>query len=372
MKKIIRKNITKFKIRTLPRIIRFFYKRRIDEKIQERISNSKIVHIMHHDKFSKPFVDLLNRNFDKNDHLILCQKVQDEASAPFPVGENVMNYNDIHLIDLSSPKIEKIICHSLFSAGIVSKLYKENFLLKKAYWVIWSGDLYSARRNKQNDYVRKHFKGYWGDIDKDYAIAKYHMEGRFLKMFYNFPISKTMLDIASMEKKRKCVRIQINNSCDESTLEVLDMLSKFSGENIEITTILSYWKFTFKNDIIAKGKKLFGDKFSFLDIMLPPEKYAAFLAQNDILILNQPVQRGVGNTLASVYLGTKVFIHEESSTYSYFNKDGIKIFSTQSIKDMNFDEFKSYPEKNISQNNVKKYFDESYLCSLLKDCFNDK
>ena len=32
-------------------------------EIQERIDSAKYVHLMHNDKFVKPFVDFLNKNF---------------------------------------------------------------------------------------------------------------------------------------------------------------------------------------------------------------------------------------------------------------------------------------------------------------------
>ena len=38
--------------------------------------------------------------------------------------------------------------------------------------------------------------------------------------------------------KHDGLRIQINNSCDESTLEMLEILSKFKDENITITYII--------------------------------------------------------------------------------------------------------------------------------------
>ena len=43
---------------------------------------------MFNDKFNKPYVDFLNKNFGKNEHLILCKKWFSEH--PFPLGENVI------------------------------------------------------------------------------------------------------------------------------------------------------------------------------------------------------------------------------------------------------------------------------------------
>lgn len=340
-------------------------------KHQRRVNNAQIVHIMFNDKFNKPFVDLLNENFNNNKHLILCKKWYNSPAQEFPVGKNVIQISNFEQINFSSRKIKKIICHSLFDGELVELLYKNPKLLNKAYWIMWGGDLYKAPRDKKNDFVRKKFKGYLNDIDKKYAQDKYGMTGKFHKMFYNFPISKQMLDNAP-KKNNNCVKIQVNNSCDETTLKMLDILSKFKDENIKIVTILSYGILDFKDSIIKKGQELFGEKFEYIDKLMHPEDYAKHLAQNDILILNQNRQQGVGNTLASIYLGQKVFIKKDISVNAYFNAEGIKIFDTEDIEKLDYKSFLQYNEKNNSITNVQKYFDDKYFVDLLRKVFNEK
>lgn len=335
---------------------------------QKRIDKAEIVHIMFNDKFNKPFVDLLNRNFDNSKHLILCKKVSKCKVRPFPKGTNVIKIGDVRNIDLSSEKIKKIICHSLFMPDLVKKLYNEPKLLEKSYWVMWGGDLYEADRDEENDFVRKNFKGYINDADMDYAIEKYGMKCEFYKAFYNFPISKTMLD-SIQEPKKSYLQIQINNSCDRSTLEILDMLHKYKNEKIKIYTILSYGDLEYKNYIIKKGIECFGNKFEYIEEMMPPEHYAQHLSQNDILILNQGRQQGFGNTIASLYLGKKVFIREETSINKYLNNENIKVFNTQDIADMDITEFQYYGEKQETIANVSKYLEEQYLVKLWSKIF---
>lgn len=340
--------------------------------VNKIIPKYEIVHIMRNDKFNKPFVDFLNKNFDSKKHLILCQRDIEETSAnPFPVGENVVEFYDIRENDFSSPKVEKIICHSLFTRGLVEKFYKEPNLLKKAYWVMWGNDLYNAKRDEQHDFVRKNFKGYINDADMDYAIEKYGMKGNFYKAFYNFPITKTMLDSVE-ENIKSYLQIQINNSCDKSTLEIIDRLNKYKNEKIKILTILSYGDLKYKDEIIKKGTESFGNKFEYIEEMMSPENYAQHLSQNDILILNQSRQQGFGNTLASLYLGKKVFIKKEISVNRYLNNNGIKIFNTNDIINMSFEDFIKFEEKENNINNVQKFFDEKYLASLWKNVFNDE
>lgn len=343
----------------------------LDKTINNNIKKYKYVHIMYNDKFTKPFVDFLNRHFDTKEHMVLCyRRYENVEPTLFPEGENVYEYVNLNKINLKHSNIEKIICHSLFSDGIIDKLYKEKNLLKKSYWVIWGGDLYNAPRDKKNDFVRQNFKGYIGDVDKNIAIQKYSVSDLFHKMFYKFPLTKDILD-KTVQNNKDYIKIQINNSCDESTLDMLDILSKFKTENIKITTILSYGKLEYKNKIIQKGKKIFKDKFEFLENLLPHEDYAKYIAQNDILVLNQNRQQGLGNVLASLYLGGKIYIKKSISINQYLNNENIKVYNSEEIDKLNFEQFITYSQKEQNRENVKKFLDDEYLAGLLREVFNE-
>lgn len=336
---------------------------RLKRKINKALQKYEIVHVMFNGFFNKPFVDFLNKNFDNEKHLVLCLRHFDYITTPFPEGDNVIEMKQLAKLNLKSKNVKKIIWHGLFMDDFVEKLYNEPKLLEKSYWVVWGGDLYSAPRDKKNDFIRKNFKGYINDIDKEYTIKEYDCKGRFYNAIYNFPISKVMLD--NVEKKEKShVKIQINNSCNKTTLEMLDVLAKFKDKDIKVITILSYGNIDYKNEIIEKGKSLFGDKFEYIDQLMHPRDYAQHLSENDILILNHDSQEGYGNTLASLYLGKKVFIRKEVSVNKYLNNEGIKIFNTQDILDMNFETFINYEEKKYVIKNVAKYLDEDYLATL--------
>ena len=347
--------------------------RLITPRINRDIKNYKYIHVMHNDKFDIPFVDFLNKNFNPQEHMILCYNTYPRKIRKFfPHGKNVYEY--VYFKDINGflePNIDKIIFHSLFMPGAVDRLYREPELLKKSYWVMWGGDLYNAPRDEKSDFVRKNFKGYINNIDKEYAIKKYGMKGKFYEMHYKFPLTKEILDAVKKEKKNY-IKIQINNSCDISTLEMLDTLSKYKDENIKITTVLSYGKLQFKDEIIEKGKRIFGNKFEYIDKFMKPADYARYLAQNDILILNQNRQQGFGNTLASLYLGLKVFIRSEISTNKYLNDSGIKIYNVVDIINNSFEEFTRNESVEQNKQGVQKFFDDDYLKSLLDGIFRDK
>lgn len=343
------KKIAKFLIRT---------------KAKARLRKCKYVHLMFNDKFNKPIVDFLNKNFPHEEHVFLCKRWF--AEHPFPVGENVFEVKSyFRKINLDRSNIDKIICHSLFDNEIVEYFYNNPELLRtKAYWVIWGGDLYQAPRDEKNDFVRKNFGGYLATYD-ECILKEYYQASNIRKIIIPWNITLDMLRGCGHSKPY--VQIQINNSCDSSTLEMLHQLSRFSGENVRIVTVTSYGALEFKEEVERTGCKLFGDKFMSLSKWMSPESYVKHLAQNDILILNQDRQQGCGNALVSLYLGVKVFIKSTTTPFRTYQQEGISVYDTLQIKNLSFAEFVDNPTSTVNKSIVQRYFDERYWISLWRD-----
>ncbi len=322
----------------------------------------KIVHLMSNDKFAQSFVTFLNRNFDTKEHLVLCKRFFKEFE--FPEGENVKEIISCKDFDLANPQIEKIICHSLFDEERVQYLYHNKEILKeKAYWQIWGGDLYNCPRDEVNDYVRTHFKGYITSVDKEYAIQKYNMQGAFFYAHYTSPFFG--LNIKKIKEERephKGIHIQINNSADESTLEMLDILKKFRAKDITICTVLSYGQKQFNNAILEKGKGIFGSKFYAISKYLAPEEYAKHLANQDILILNQNRQQAGANIHVSIIFGTKLYIHKDNPRRKDLEEHKLCIYGVENIADMNFEEFIEYT---MQEENRLRYSEQYKMASTV-------
>lgn len=313
-------------------------------RLNARLTKCKYVHLLYNDKFAKPFVDFLNRNFPVNEHLVLCFR---NMEFPFPKGRNVFEVSLIdgfRRINLNRRNVNKIICHSLYVPGIVDYLYQNpDILREKAYWLIYGGDLYQAPRDEKNDFVRKNFCGYIGEIDREYALDKYGMKDVFLSCAIPFP---TLQLKCPEQTPHDVVRVQINNSCDKSTLEMLDVLQKFKNENIVVSTVLSYGDLEYRDEIIDKGRKIFGDKFEYLVSFLSPEEYVSYQAGNDILILNQRRQQGCGNMLYALKIGKKVYCRSDVTTYKYIRSVGGILFDTKKIQGMEWSSFVEMSSEN--------------------------
>ena len=332
-----------------------------------RLAEVKYVHLMFNDKFNKPFVDFLNAHFDPKEHLVLCKR---RYAHPFPEGGNVIEVKSYRGFEYGRKNIEHVIFHSLCDDEMVDILYRNEKLLNKSAWLIWGVDLYSAERNGKNDYVRRHIGAFLtvADGDGDYARQLYKVDTPSFPICYNLPISCEMIMRVKAEprKESKCIHVQINNSCDESTIEMLYVLSSFNRMDVEVSTILSYGDCRYKEEILRVGNELFGNRFSYADSFEPPESYVRRMSKVDVLIMNQNRQQGLGNITLGLALGTKVFIRSAVSSYAYLVSKGIVIFDTNSISDLSFGEFVAYSEQDRNHNMelASKFYDETRMKAL--------
>jgi hypothetical protein len=354
-------------------------KRIFNANLKEKLQKCKNVHFMHNEKFTNPTINFISKHFPKGENLFLVHRVVPDSytAQKFPEGESVIE-SDYSLLDPKDFADKKLIFHSLFDRAAVNWLYKNPSLLSHSYWEIWGGDIYEAPTDEVNTFVRKNIYGIRVENEmRDIVIQKWGANHVFfdgcLTLFPSLNFEK-LQHLKSGWGKSNTVVIQVNVSANESTIEMLDILAKFKDENIQVRTIVSYRNTAFAQKIIEKGKDVFGDKFSYLDKMIPPDEYNEYLAQNDILIIYVNRQMGGGNTISSLILGKKVFFKLDTSNNSWYKENGIKIFDADKIKDMTFHEFCEISQETV-ENNIKNtenaLGEESYIKSY-NNVFNDK
>lgn len=340
------------------------------------------IHFHLNDKFFNPTVKFINEHFNKMEHAHLWFDALpfEKVKQKMHTGENISQL-DYSLLDVNLLKKKKLYFHSFFIPQNIQLLYNYKELLKHSYWFVWGGDLYSAGQDEMSTYVRKNIYGIGSFSDNEKIKQLYGENHKFFNTNMALaPIGIDLLEKAksSVKKDSSCITIQINHSSDESTIEMLNCLSKFKDKNIKIKTVLAYGNTKYNASIIEKGHELFGNKFTCLDTMMSPEEYVYYLAENDILILNQNRQQGGANICASLYLGQKVFVKNDVTTAQYLKDNQLVFFDTYTIPRLDWDNFIFLEEKN-KENNKKMiatniYNTESFKAELKKvfedDCFH--
>ena len=342
-----------------------------------------ILHIASIDKFIEPFIAFVEDNFeDFERHEFFL--FGDNSQHPVLQRGNTMfaeSYKSSYEVYSEVLKLmyraEKIILHGLWNRWIVKMLAFNPWLLKKCYWVIWGGDLYSYKLAKRtikwqiHEVFRRivikrmgHLVTY---IDGDIELARkwYGAKGKSHEcLMYTSNVFKPM---QVPPKKSSTINIQIGNSADPSNehFEMLGILEKYRDEDIKIYTPLSYGPKDHAYKVKDEGEKIFGDKFVAMLDFMPYEKYLAFLGEIDVAIFNHKRQQAMGNTISLLGLGKKVYMRSDVSQWGLFDKINVKIYDISNIELVLID-------STVARSNhesVLKYFSRETLRKQLYNVF---
>ncbi len=353
----------------------------------EKRNNIRVLHCMYAEKFIQPYIDFISDNFNLKNHYFLIRKnnnypIRKSKNIYFVKnGESKLARIFLHMKYFSSS--EKIILHGILSKELWFTLLIQPWVLKKCYWVIWGGDLYSSIGKSKyiKSYIYENVKklvisriGFLLTfIYGDYLLAKskYSASGKYLEclMYQSNTLDKlTVLKKVQPGKRTKIsVKILAGNSAHTTNnhLELFQKLLPFKEKDILIYCPLSYGPRNYALEIAKAGKDLFGDKFIPLLTFMPLEDYLTLISSIDIAVYNHRRQQALGQTIALLQRGKKVYMRSDVSQWDFFNDMNIKIFDLNNIN--------LYPisiseqKKNIRQ--IKNNLTERHLLDQWKSIF---
>ena len=342
-------------------------------------------------KFSEPFFDFIESNFNISEHFFVI--LGDYSKSKYKTRNNLFIINSGHIKEDKKQlmellyKADKIFIHNFaFRMWVNFVFASHNQIMKKTYWIIWGGDLYHYKfrekslKSEVNEFFRKkiirNFRGIISLVDGDYKLARewYGAKAEYYHSFYPNSVNYRYLDKIRNDKNNKDeVYIQIGNSADPSNKyeEVFEYLSKFSKEKIKVFCPLSYGDKEYAVKISEIGRTIFGDKFVPMMNFLGAKEYGEFLNSIDIAIFNHDRQQGLGNILSLLYLEKKVYIKNDITPWVYFKNMGISIFNTYDIMNSTFEELKKIESSEKEKNYmiIKKEFSEEKCFECWKRIF---
>jgi dTDP-N-acetylfucosamine:lipid II N-acetylfucosaminyltransferase len=342
------------------------------------MTNRKIVHCMHAEKFIEPFIEFVANNFDSTRNVYL---IRESDKFPTQVRSNVHTITEqagffanifFYIGWLNSA--EKIIFHGLFHKELFLMLFVQPWLLKKSYWIIWGGDLYRKQyhqRRLKSDifevvraFVFKRMGHFVTHVKGDYELAKswYGANGKYHECLM-YP-SNLYKGYVIPPKAGEVVNILVGNSATHTNnhLEIFEKLAAFKNRNIMIYCPLSYGTPANNADCIAKlGKEMFGDKFIPLLEFMPFEKYLELLGQIDIAVFAHKRQQAMGNTITLLGLGKKVYMRTDVSSWTLFSQLGLSISDVAQLDISTLNEDRARENKEI----IAEYFSERKLIEQL-------
>lgn len=350
--------------------------------------SKKILHICTRDGFISSFIEFIKENFDFNEHAFLIKDNKKFAGQQLvPANNNVNAYacnslfsklNYYYQAIFRMHLADKVILHGLFDIKLVIILFFAPWLLKKCYWIILGGDLYTYTLGEKNNIWHKneffrrpaiknmgHLVSY---IEGDVRLARqwYGAKGKYHECVM-YP-SNLYKEYRVPAKQGTTINIQVGNSATATNnhIEVFDKLLPFREQDIAIYAPLSYGDDEYAQKVIKQGHALFGDKFKPLTKFMPFEEYLAFLGSIDIAIFNHKRQQAMGNTITLLGLGKTVYLRNDTTQWQFFKDKEIVVGDVE--------QFSGLDRLNVDSNQekIKSYFSVNNYIDQLKRIFHDK
>lgn len=330
-----------------------------------------IAHIGNNLNYYYFFINFIEENFDANQHKYLFF-----SSSPSPKHHSYQYYVDFtknlsnetkeRLIYVDSFKnyfkaikilkqSEKIILHSFWPMHPVKfPLYYTG--IKKSSWLIYGGDLYNYNLEKKKlinrikwwprNVLLKKVPEVITAIPKEYELAKnfFNMKALYKYAFTPNPVNFELLDDVKIKNHdgdmNNQIKLLIGNSASSTNnhIEIFKNLVKFKKENIKLIVPLNYGDMKYAEVIKKVGNELFGEKFCPLTKILSPETYSKLLSSIDICIMNHNRQQAMGNIIAILYLGKKLYLRSGFPHYEFLKQNNITIYDTKDIPNQSYEQ----------------------------------
>jgi dTDP-N-acetylfucosamine:lipid II N-acetylfucosaminyltransferase len=300
----------------------------------------------------------------------------------------IFNYlkDDINKV-LSDIDSRIIICHILdqIFAKILSRLYQKMTI----FWCIWGYDLYSLPLIKPAIYAPhtlkyititqplkrlawllfrlKHIRSLIfnvrgkGDpfsltesahkkvtacltyIEEDFKLLKNRYPDVTAQFIY-FPYLNISQYIGSKIENASVtgnnILIGNSNSLECNHLDAFKLVHEVSGSKIKVIVPLSYSNNEkYKKKLLKTGRELFKENFTPILEFMSLDKYIEILSSCSVGIFYHYRQQAMGNILAMLWLGARVYMSERNPAYLYLKRIGFRIF----ILDSDFETFLNRP-----------------------------
>ncbi|MCT7586743.1 TDP-N-acetylfucosamine:lipid II N-acetylfucosaminyltransferase [Aliarcobacter butzleri] len=342
---------------------------------------SKIIHLGRNGSIMNSFVKFVDENFDNKRHFFyLSGKDINNKNNVIDIKNKFDFIKNIIRLNFDLYKSEKIIIHGFNQSYLFYLFFFQPWLLKKLYWIMWGGDLYSYLLEANSlkikiiyfmrNVIFKNLEYFVTYIKGDYELAQkwYGAKGEYYECFM-YP-SNLYKEYDIKPKEHDAINIQLGNSADPSNnhIYILKKLVKYKDENIQLFIPLSYGNEEYAKKVIAYGKELFGDKFVPLTEFMPFEKYLEFLGEIDIAIFAHKRQQAMGNTITLLGLGKKVYMRSNITPWQLFKDIDVKVFDVDDIKINLIDE----QTQKENQEKIKEYFSKENYLNQLKNLFESK
>lgn len=346
-----------------------------------KFKRRKIVHICTFEKFINDFI-LFNENHCKDYHheyfILGFHEKREKYSLPsvpnlcvLPLKKSAQ-LSFFGNLNKRCKRADRVVIHGLFNSRLLLFLFLNLKIVKKSYWMMWGADLYarhiSTVRGRILDFLRrtiiKNLEGAVTYLEGDYEYAKKRWG---LKGTYNecilYPSNVFKSTFPQTKNRESGKNILIGNSADPTNnhVEAFEMVVGATTKDDSVYLPLSYGDEHYREKIISKSKKYFGQRVIPIVDFIPLNDYLKFLSRIDIAVFNHRRQQAMGVTIGLLGHGKTVYLRTDVSQWDFFKKIGVIACDINDFKKVLLDE----PVRLKNQFRIKEYFsEENYIKQL--------
>ena len=198
-------------------------------------------------------------------------------------------------------------------------------------------------------------------------VIKIKQKKRFFDFWY-YPLEQ-ILDVTSeISTEKKYIIIGNSGFKSGNHLDVFDKIKNYSLQDIEIVVPLNYGQPNYIQEIMAEGKKDFNETFKPLLDFMPLADYNTILESVGVAILNNKRQQAVGNTIALLWFGAKVFLSHKNPFYHYLKRIGVLVYCYETeLTEKSISQFLSLEQIEHNRKMLFQELNKNHLAELLKN-----
>jgi hypothetical protein len=208
----------------------------------------------------------------------------------------------------------------------------------------------------------------------DYVEAQNHYKISSKHLSAIYPHA---LDLMTGESKdgltSELPQIMVGHSASRTNehIEVFELLKLKYRSDFQVFCPLSYGDMEYAKEVIAKGKELFGQNFSYLDSFVNDTDYNKILSKISIAIFNCKRQASIGNLSRLVALNKKVYFHRGVVPFEFYLANDILLEDLTELDSLTTNELFSLNDKKLKANAIaiRKLYDSNNVANMWEDVF---
>ncbi len=163
-------------------------------------------------------------------------------------------------------------------------------------------------------------------LDVEYELVRKHnrwFRGSYISWNYGTLEDDMLAANGKVDELGNSILVGNSSSFENNHLEIFDTLDRvIDTAGSSIITPLSYGNQWYKEQVISRGREMFGEQFVPLVDFLAKDKYIDLLQSCGHVFFNHVRQQGVGNICVMMLKGAQIYLNSQNPLYSWLRSRG--------------------------------------------------